>query len=61
MALVTSATDITVIILDNKEANALANLLEVSPIWRHQSVLNELTAAMLVEKMAFAYDGVDDD
>ena len=46
MAIVTSATDITVIILDNKEANALANLLEVSPIWRHQSVLDELTNAM---------------
>ena len=59
MALVTSATDITVIVLNNNEATALADVLE----WMvgEHPVLDELTHAMLGEKLAFAYDGVDDD
>jgi hypothetical protein len=45
MALVTSATDITVIILDNKEANALADLLSVT--WADNKTLDELANAMI--------------
>lgn len=57
MALVTSAADITVIILNNIEASALTDLLEInSNPGRGWKALNELTASMLVEKMAFAYE-----
>lgn len=55
MALVTSAADITIIILNNIEASALTDLLEInSNPGRGWKDLNELTASMLVEKMAFA-------
>ena len=55
MALVVSDNDMTVIILDNKEASALTDLLDVAPP-KLAIVLNELANAMLDEKMAFAYD-----
>ena len=43
----------TVIMLDNDEASALADALEKG-IWRAE--LDDLTNAMLGEKMAFAYE-----
>ena len=46
MAIVTSATDITVIILGNKEANALADLLDIAPPTL-AITLDELTNAMI--------------
>ena len=54
MAHVVSGNDLTVIVLDNDEAGALADALEKG-IWRPE--LDELTNAMLSEKMAFAYEG----
>ena len=64
MALVTSAKDITVIILNNDEAKSLSCMLTNHVVhkgrgcadldlWLH---LDELANAMLDEKMAFAYD-----
>ena len=45
MAIITSATDITVIILDNKEASALADLLSVT--WADNKTLDELASTMM--------------
>ena len=53
MAQVTSSKDMTVIVLDSEEASALADALEKG-IWRAE--LDDLTNAMLDEKMAFAYE-----
>ena len=55
MAEVTSGSNLTVIILNDYEAIALANLLDVAPP-KLAVVLNELTNSMLTEKLAFAYD-----
>ena len=58
MAEVTSGSNLTVIVLEDYEANALADLLDrfvsVSP--NQLDALNELTNSMLTEKLAFAYD-----
>ncbi len=58
MAEVTSGSNLTVIVLNDHEANALADLLDrfvsVSP--NQLDALNELTNSMLTEKLAFAYD-----
>ena len=70
MALVTSDQNMTVIILNNTEAEALGDILNRHPSGFGQpdpvedlqalnedySILNELTNAMLDEKMAFAYE-----
>jgi hypothetical protein len=57
MALVTSAKDITVIILDNNEAKALEDILNKHlTLNEDYPVLDKLTDAMLSEKMAFAYE-----
>ena len=64
MAQVTSGKDMTVIVLTNDEASALANLLDYSSsdpdpaghMGEWSSELDELTSAMLGEKMAFAYE-----
>ena len=55
MAEVTSGSNLTVIILNDYEAIALANLLDVAPP-KLAVVLDELTNSMLTEKLAFAYD-----
>ena len=55
MAEVTSGSNLTVIILNDYEAIALADLLDVAPP-KLAVVLNELTNSMLTEKLAFAYD-----
>ena len=57
MAEVTSGSNLTVIILNDYEAIALADLLDVAPP-KLAVVLNELTNSMLTEKLAFAYDHV---
>ena len=54
MAEVTSG-NLTVIVLNDYEAIALADLLDVAPP-KLAVVLNELTNSMLTEKLAFAYD-----
>lgn len=54
MALVTSDQSMTVIILDNTEAEALADIFET--FGRLMPELDELANAMLGEKMAFAYE-----
>ena len=58
MAEVTSGSNLTTIVLNDHEANALADLLDrfvsVSP--NQLDALNELTNSMLTEKLAFAYD-----
>ena len=58
MAEVTSGSNLTTIVLNDYEANALADLLDrfasVSP--NQLDALNELTNSMLTEKLAFAYD-----
>jgi hypothetical protein len=58
MAKVTSGSNLTTIVLNDYEANALANLLDrfasMSP--NQLDALNELTNSMLTEKLAFAYD-----
>ena len=46
MAQVTSSKDMTVIVLDNDESNALADLLYMNG----ESVLDELTNAMLTDR-----------
>ena len=56
MAEVISGSDLTIIVLTSEEAEALADLLEVSDP-EDNMVLDELTNAMLSEKMAFAYEG----
>jgi len=57
MALVTSDQSMTVIILNNTEAEALGDILNRHPTLNEDySILNELTNAMLDEKMAFAYE-----
>ena len=57
MANVTNGKDMTVIVLDNDEASALADILGEHPTLNEDySVLDELTNAMLSEKMAFAYE-----
>tara|TARA_Y100001951_G_C11240465_1_gene240162 strand:- start:30 stop:323 length:294 start_codon:yes stop_codon:yes gene_type:complete len=60
MAQVTSSTDMTVIVLDNDEAEALGDLLD-SASRNHEGYwtgrLDELTNTMLGEKMAFGYEG----
>ena len=52
MAQVTSGKDMTVIVLDNDEASALADLLEnwTDPLQTKGWVLDELTNAMLGER-----------
>jgi len=55
MAEVTSGSNLTVIVLNDYEAIALADLLDVAPP-KLAVVLNELTNSMLTEKLAFAYD-----
>ena len=59
MANVVSGSDITVIVLDNDEAEALTNLLDYSSsdMGGWSSKLDDLTNAMLTEEMAFAYEG----
>jgi len=58
MAEVTSGSNLTTIVLNDYEANALADLLDrfasVSP--NQLDALDELTNSMLTEKLAFAYD-----
>ena len=54
MALVTSDKDVTVIILNNTEAEALTNVFKEFGWLGHE--LNELANAMLTEEMAFAYE-----
>ena len=54
MAEVTSG-NLTVIVLNDYEAIALADLLDVAPP-KLAVVLDELTNSMLTEKLAFAYD-----
>jgi hypothetical protein len=55
MAEVTSGSNLTVIVLNDYEAIALTELLDVAPP-KLAVVLNELTNSMLTEKLAFAYD-----
>ena len=58
MANVVSGSDITVIVLDNDEANALADLLyDQSHAESGKWALDELANTMLDEKMAFGYEG----
>jgi len=57
MAEVTSGSNLTVIVLNDYEAIALADLLDVAPP-KLAVVLDELTNSMLTEKLAFAYDHV---
>ena len=57
MAEVTSGSNLTVIVLNDYEAIALADLLDVAPP-KLAVVLNELTNSMTTEKLAFAYDHV---
>ena len=57
MALITSATDITVIILDNIEAKALGDMLSKHPTLNEDyPILDELTNALITEDIAFAYE-----
>lgn len=58
MTLVTSGNNLTVIVLNDYEANALADLLSQSVSTESDATraLDELTNAMLTEKLAFAYD-----
>ena len=51
MAEVTSG-DLTIIVLNDYEASALADVLAANPV----AALDELTNSMLTEKLAFAYD-----
>jgi hypothetical protein len=51
MADVTSG-DLTIIVLNDYEASALADVLAANPV----AALDELTNSMLTEKLAFAYD-----
>ena len=55
MANVMSGSDITVIVLDNDEASALAHIFET--YGRLMPELDELANAMLAEKIAFGYEG----
>jgi len=57
MAEVTSGSNLTVIVLNDYEAIALADLLDVAPP-KLAVVLDELTNSMTTEKLAFAYDHV---
>ena len=57
MAEVMSGSNLTVIVLNDYEAIALADLLDVAPP-KLAVVLDELTNSMLTEKLAFAYDHV---
>ena len=62
MALITSATDITVIILDNIEAKALGDMLSKHPTLNEDyPILDELTNALITEDMAFAYEDNEND
>ncbi len=58
MAEVTSGSNLTIIILEDYEAIALADLLDrfTSVSSNGLDALNELTNSMLTEKLAFAYD-----
>ena len=58
MAEVTSGSNLTVIVLNDYEAIALADLLDrfTSVSSNGLDALNELTNSMLTEKLAFAYD-----
>ena len=67
MAEVTSGSNLTTIVLNDHEANALADLLDRftsvsssgnAPCPHCLDALKELTNSMLTEKLAFAYDHV---
>ena len=55
MAEVMSGSNLTTIVLNDYEAIALADLLDVAPP-KLAVVLDELTNSMTTEKLAFAYD-----